>query len=349
MKTLVVAPNWIGDALMAQPLLSLLKTADPGETIVALAPRWVAPVLAAMPEVDDVIGTNLAHGKLQWRERRAFARTLADRGFDRAFVLPNSAKSALIPWLARIPQRIGYVGEWRRGLVNRRLPKPASELPMVARYAALAGLVGLSVPATLPNPHLVVADADVTAVRARFGFAAGDELVALCPGAEYGPAKRWPADHFAALAKRMLDDSPRARVLLMGGAGDRAIVDEIAAGAGAPDRVHRLAGQTSLTEAIALIAASSNVVSNDSGLMHVAAALGRPQVAIFGSSDPRHTPPLSTRARVLWLHLDCSPCFQRICPLGHLNCLKQISADQVFDSLQNDHPLAAEQPVAWSS
>jgi heptosyltransferase-2 len=173
--------------------------------------------------------------------------------------------------------------------------------------------------------------------------------VALCPGAEYGPAKRWPAAHFAALARRILDASPRAHVLLMGGPGDRAIVEEIAAGVDATDRIHRLAGETSLDEAIALIAASSNVVSNDSGLMHVAAALGRPQVAIFGSSDPRHTPPLSARAHVLWLHLDCSPCFQRTCPLGHLNCLRQIDADQVFDSLQNDRPLVAQQPVAWSS
>ena len=349
MKTLVVAPNWIGDALMAQPLLSLLKAADPAGTIVALAPSWVAPVLVAMPEVGEVIGTSLAHGRLQWGERRAFARTLAERGFDRAFVLPNSAKSALIPWLARIPERIGYVGEWRRGLVNRRLPKPSSAQPMAARYAALAALVGLPVPATLPNPHLVVTDADVAAARARFGFAAEDVLVALCPGAEFGPAKRWPAHHFAALAKRVLDDSPRTRVLLMGGPGDRAIVDEIAAGAGPSDRIHRLAGETSLSEAIALIAASSNVVSNDSGLMHVAAALGRPQVAIFGSSDPRHTPPLSAHAQVLWLHLDCSPCFQRTCPLGHLNCLEQIVADRVFDVLQNERPLPAEQPVAWSS
>jgi heptosyltransferase II len=335
MKTLVVAPNWIGDALMAQPLLSLVKATDPGGAIVALAPRWVAPVLAAMPEVDEVIGTNLAHGRLQWGERSAFARTLGERGFDRAFVLPNSAKSALIPWLARIPRRIGYVGEWRRGLVNARLPKPPPDRPMVARYAALAGLAGIPVPETLPNPHLVADDAAIVAVRAKFGFAPDDELVALCPGAEYGPAKRWPADHFAALARRVLDGSPRTHVVLLGGPGDRVIADEIANGAGSPVRVHQLAGSTTLDEAIALIAASANVVSNDSGLMHVAAALGRPQVAIFGSSDPRHTPPLSANAQVLWLHLDCSPCFQRTCPLGHLNCLKQIDAERVFDSLQN--------------
>ncbi len=342
MRTLVVAPNWIGDALMAQPLLTLLKRADPDGAIVCLAPRWVAPVLDAMPEVDRTIATDLAHGALQWRARRSCARSLRAESFDRAFVLPNSFKSALIPWLARIPERIGYRGEARYGLVNRRANGPSPALAMRARYAALAAVVGIDVVEPLPMPRLEVDAAEMDAARTRFGLGADTELIALCPGAEYGPAKRWPAAHFATLATDLLAARPAARVMLLGGPGDRDIAGTIVATVtGSPtasDRLHDLTGRTGLDEAIALIAASASVVSNDSGLMHVAAALSRPQVAVFGSSDPRHTPPLSSRATTLWLHLDCSPCFERTCPLGHLGCLVGIAPRQVFDSMQNTSP-----------
>ena len=339
MKTLVVAPNWIGDALMAQPLLTLLKRADPAQRIVCVAPRWVAPVLEAMPEVDRVISTDLAHGALQWKARRDFAHAVASQRFDRVFVLPNSFKSALIPWLARIPERIGYRGEARYLVLNRRATGPDLALSMSERYAALAGMAGIPVTTPLPLPRLVVADAAVATVRARFGFAADTPLVSLCPGAEFGPAKRWPAAHFAALATRVLAERADAHVLLLGGKGDREIAAAIVDGAtGADARIHNLCGETGLDEAIALIATSASVVSNDSGLMHVAAALSRPQVAVFGSSDPRHTPPLSPIAKTLWLHLDCSPCFQRTCPLGHLDCLVGIAPQQVFDSMQNTSP-----------
>ncbi|MEO8936283.1 MAG: lipopolysaccharide heptosyltransferase II [Burkholderiaceae bacterium] len=339
MKTLVVAPNWIGDALMAQPLLTLLKRADQAQHIVCLAPRWVAPVLDAMPEVDHVIATDLAHGALQWKSRRAFAHAVASQSFDRAFILPNSFKSALIPWLAGIPQRIGYRGEARYVLINRRAAGPVLTLSMSERYAALAGMVGVDVVGPLPLPRLVV-DADrVAQARIRFDLGEDTELIALCPGAEYGPAKRWPAGHFAALATQVLAERPQAHVLLLGGNGDRDISAEIVAGIPSNrERLHDLCGSTDLAEAIALIAAAHSVVSNDSGLMHVAAALQRPQVALFGSSDPRHTPPLSPKATTLWLHLDCSPCFERTCPLGHLNCLVGIAPQQVFDSMQNTSP-----------
>ncbi len=358
MKTLVVAPNWIGDALMAQPLLTLLKRDDPAQCMVALAPRWVAPALAAMPEVDDVIATDLAHGALQWSARRALAKDIAAQEFDRVFILPNSFKSALIPWLAHIPERIGYRGEARYALVNRRAAGPDASHAMSARYAALAGRVGVASPMQLPTPRLVVDEAAIAATRARFGLDRANEMIALCPGAEYGPAKRWPAQHFASLARSLLAQRHDAHVLLLGGKGDRAIADDIVAmviggnasastserassSASSPlsSRLHNLAGATDLGEAIALIASSAEVVSNDSGLMHVAAALSRPQVAIFGSSDPRHTPPLSPAAKTLWLHLDCSPCLERTCPLGHLNCLVEITPRRVLDSMQNGAPL----------
>jgi heptosyltransferase II len=307
-RTLVVAPNWIGDALMAQPLLSRLK--DAGAKIEVLAPEWVAAVLRRMPEVDHVIAMPYRHGALQLGERWRLSRALAARGYDRAIVLPNSWKSALIPFLAGIPRRAGYVGELRYGLLNSTLPN--SKSPMPQHYARLAGaLTGV-----LPAPRLVVSAEEIAEAQERFGIAG--PYAVLCPGAEYGPAKRWP--YFRELAERMSMPS-----VVLGSASDR----EAAAGIGGKD----LVGRTTLDEAIRLIAGAALVVSNDSGLMHVAAALGRPQVALFGSSSPEHTPPASANARVLWLRLECSPCFARECPLGHFRCMKEISVDHVLKVL----------------
>ncbi len=338
-KTLVIAPNWIGDALMAQPLLTLLKRQQPKQNITVLAPSWVAPVLAAMPEVDAVRPTALAHGSLQWHDRRTFARQLRAEQFDRAYVLPNSFKAALIPWLAGIPQRIGYVGEMRYGLLNQRLPNPPAELAMVRRYAALAQTRPM--PDELSVPRLQVAPESSALALKQFGLSAVRPLIALCPGAEFGPAKRWPAAHFAELAIQILQRDATAQIILLGGPGDHAIAEEIRTTAAASDcsSITNLAGKTQLSEALALIAVCDHVVSNDSGLMHVAAALQRPQTALFGSSDPRHTPPLSSRARIIWLHLSCSPCFQRICPLGHLNCLNGIEPRAVMEKLLTAPPL----------
>ncbi len=336
MKTLIIAPNWIGDALMAQVLLTLLKRAQPDQHIAALAPSWVAPVLEAMPEVDKVLATKLAHGTLQARDRMQFAKNLRSEKYDRCFVLPNSFKSALIPWLARIPQRNGYLGEARYGVLNRRLPNPEKSVPMLRRYAALASLVDIAVPDQLPKPRLHIEASVIDSTRKKFELVIEHPVIALCPGAEFGPAKRWPAKHFAALASQILEQHSNAQIILLGGPGDQMIAEEIRLASNSK-RVRNLAGHTNLAEALALIAASSHVVSNDSGLMHVAAALQRPQIALFGSSDPRHTPPLSDKASILWLHLDCSPCFQRTCPLGHLNCLNQIEPKQVMDELQIKH------------
>jgi len=333
MRTLLIAPNWIGDALMAQPLLALLREHTPGQHITAIAPSWVAPVLQAMPEVDEVIATSLAHGKLQWRARLTLARTLREQSFDRAFVLPNSLKSALIPLLAGIPIRIGYLGEKRFGLLNRRLAIPDPAMPMVRRYATLASLAGIELPATLAEPRLHVTPADLSRTRLEFGLESAETLYAFCPGAEFGPAKRWPAGHFARLADLLLQEHPHARILLLGGPGDVAIATEIRTRALHPGRIVLLAGNTSLPQALALIAGADAVVSNDSGLMHVAAALQRPQVALFGSSDPRHTPPLSAKAQILWLQLECSPCFARTCPLGHLRCLNELEPARVATAL----------------
>ena len=331
-RALVIAPQWIGDAVMAEPLLATLS--ERGEAVTAAALPWVAPVFAAMPAVAATIELPFAHRRLDWGARRRVAASLEDR-FDVAYVLPNSIKAALVPWLARIPRRIGYRGEGRGPLLTERLANPKGRPPMVPFYGALAG-AGFD---AARRPRLQLARERIASAAAAHALPPGGYW-AFAPGAEYGPAKRWPAAHYAALA-RDLHARDGAPVILLGSAGEAALCDEIAAQSGAASRV--LAGKTSLADAIALIAGSRGLASNDSGLMHVAAAFALPQVAVFGSTSPLHTPPLNDRARVLWLKdelgLDCMPCFDRTCRFGHTRCLVDVPPARVLAALD-----AAERP-----
>ena len=332
-RTLVISPNWIGDAVMAQPLLRRLKERFPERAIDVVAPTWVAPVWRAMVEVDTVIESPFKHGSLQWKERKAFARMLKARGYLDSYVLPNTLKFALIPWLAGIPRRVGYKGEMRYGLVNvMHHDDKAAPRPMAQFYQALADapVRQLARPERLPEPSMTVGEGEAQAAIARLQLPSG-VYVAFAPGAEFGPAKRWPANYFAELAQTIIANRPDAQILLLGSPKDRAVCEEIVALA---PQAHNLAGSTSLSEAIALISHCAAVVTNDSGLMHIGAALGRPVVAIYGPTDPRHTPPLSSLAKILWLHIECSPCQQRECPLGHQNCMKQILPEAVWQPLQ---------------
>lgn len=325
-SALVVAPSWIGDLVAAQPLLRRLHEKHPGLAIDLLAPAWVGALASRIAEVRDVIDNPLRHGELNLAARWRLARRLAARHYDAAIVLPNSWKSALIPALAGIALRIGYTGEARYGLINRRHTLDANANPRIAeRYAQLAEAPGTPLPRPLPQPRLVSDAARSAATAARFGLGADAAPVALCPGAEYGPAKRWPIDHWAELAQRLA--SRGHAIWLIGSDKDAAAGEEIARAAVAGCR--NLCGRTTLDEAIDLIGAAHFVVTNDSGLMHVAAALDRPMIALFGSSSPRFTPPLSRNADVIWLELECSPCFERVCPLGHFDCMRGIDARQV--------------------
>ena len=312
---------------MTEPLLRRLHAR--GEKLTVGALPWVAPVYRAMPQVSEVIEFPFQHGGLQFKARRSIARQVAGR-FDIAYVLPNSLKSALLPFLAAIPKRVGYLGEARVGLLTHRLGNPKNKPPMVAFYSALSGdRDGLE----NDRPQLRLSAQQVMAAQQAQGLEPGGFFV-FAPGAEFGPAKRWPAPHFADLARLL--DRP---VVLLGSAKERTLCGEIKAAA--PGKCINLAGETSLAQAFALIAGARAVISNDSGLMHVAAAFGVPQVALFGSSSPLHTPPLNELARVLWLKtdpayqppLDCSPCFQRECPLGHTRCLNDLAPQQVLATL----------------
>ncbi|TMH31701.1 MAG: lipopolysaccharide heptosyltransferase II, partial [Betaproteobacteria bacterium] len=273
--------------------------------------EWVAPVARRMPEVDEVITTPFRHGALSLRRRWQLGRALKERRYRQAIVLPNSWKAALVPFFADIPVRSGYVGESRYGLLN--LLYRRGDRAMREHYARLSEAPDTEPLAPLPQPRLRVHPAQAAATRARFGLESG--YAVLCPGAEYGPAKRWP--YFAELAARL-----KQPVVLLGSQNDVPATEGIGG--------RNLAGRTTLDEAIDIIALAELVVSNDSGLMHVAAALGRPLVALFGSSSPEKTPPQPGRSRVLWLKPECSPCYQRECPLGHFRCMRELTVDTVL-------------------
>jgi heptosyltransferase-2 len=327
-KILVVAPSWVGDALLSQPLLTLVKRREPDASIDVLGPAWALPIYRRMPEVAGTLPSPFGHGELRLRERRRLGVELRAAGYGQAYVLPNSFKSALVPAFARIPRRTGFVGEMRQWLLTdaRRLDEKALPL-MVERFASLALEKGGPLPRPLPAPALEVAPGEHAATVQRLGLSRAGPLACLCPGAEYGPAKRWPPGHFGALAAKLAASGHT--VWVIGSAKEEAIGREVAEASGGA--AVNLCGRTSLDDAVVLLSGADIVVSNDSGLMHVAAALGRPLVALYGSSSPGFTPPLSPAARIVTLGLECSPCFARVCPLGHFNCMMRLDPDRVLN------------------
>lgn len=328
-RALIVAPAWIGDAILSQPLLSRLRQKEPDLQLDILAPAWVAPVYARMPETGEILHNPFAHGQLALTERWRLAKQLAHHHYERAYLLPNSFKSALIPFFAGIPERIGFTGESRYGLVNRRHHLDKAALPlMVERFAQLAEPPGTPPSRPIPYPRLLSSPEQQSATLAALGLENEPRPIVFCPGAEYGAAKRWPAGHYAALARALAERGHA--IWLLGSAKDALTGDAIQELA--PGTCRNLCGNTSLEQAIDLIASAELTVCNDSGLMHVAAALGKPLVALFGSSSPGFTPPLSDHAHILSLQLECSPCFRRDCPQGHLDCLNRLEPDQVLAS-----------------
>ncbi len=327
---LVVGPSWVGDMVMAQSLFRWLKQRAPDRPIDVLAPGWSLPIVARMPEVRAGVEMPLGHGAVGIGVRRSLGVSLRDRGYGRAIVLPRSLKAALVPWFARIPRRTGYRGEFRYGLINDMRAFDKSVLDQtVKRFVMLGVERGEALP---PPPHpLLTVDANAQRKAIERLVPTHDRpVVGLLCGAEYGPAKAWPQEHFATAARELFERG--FDVWLLGGPGDRDAAHNIVAQSGVT--AHNLCGQTSLSEAIDLLAACHAVVSNDSGLMHVAAAVGTSVVAVYGSSSPSFTPPLTARSEIHYLDLECSPCFERTCPLGHLRCLKDLTPAQVIASIR---------------
>lgn len=316
--------------VMAQSLFISLKQQQPNCQIDVLAPAWSLPLIQRMPEVRQAIAMPLGHGQFGLLARFKLGRELKPQAYDQAIVLPNSWKSALVPFFAGIPQRTGYVGELRWGLLNdvRHLDKQRLSMT-VQRFVALA-LAEEQLP-VCAFPQLLISQEQQAAVVAKFQLNRQSAVLALCPGAEYGPAKRWPIEHFAALARQKLAQG--WQVWLLGSEKDRQVAEQI--NQLTEQRCQNFAGNTSLAEAVDLLSLADQVVSNDSGLMHVAAALDKPVVALYGSSDPLFTPPLHAAAKLISLNLACSPCFKRECPLGHTECLSGISPASVLAALDS--------------
>ena len=338
MPTLVVGPNWVGDMIMAHGLISFLKSKRPDDSIHMLAPSWSLDVARRMPEIDQVIELPFDHGELKLKERWSFARKLRFSRYHRAFVLPNSLKSALIPAMAGIPRRIGWRGEYRyKLLTDLRILHEARFPRMIDRYMALGFPANLALsanqlPEAPPLPRLAMDEESQSRLVTTYNLDVG-RLVALCPGAEFGPAKQWPLDRFTDLADRLVDLG--YQVIFLGSANDaddvKLVIEQIPEAK--RDQLVNLTGLTSIPEAIDLIGLTQAVVTHDSGLMHVAAATGRPLVALFGPSSPQHTPPLSETALTLTHPVPCHPCFERECPLKHQACLSEISVDTVLEAL----------------
>lgn len=322
-KILIIGPSWVGDMVMAQVLFKLLKLMNNTVQIDVLAPEWSLPVLQRMPEVSQAICLPIKHGQLALRQRYAIAKQLQTQKYTQAIILPNSWKSALIPWLARIPLRTGWLGECRWGLLNDVRYLNKQNLPkLVQRYAALGIAANAALPETLPVPKLV--SAQNSAQQAK-------PVLALCPGAAYGPAKRWLPEYFVTVAKEKL--AAGWQIWLFGSEQDSSVIEDIRCQI--PAETTSFAGKINLLETIDLLSQVSAVVTNDSGLLHIAASLDKPLVAIYGSTSPEYTPPLGAKSKILKQKLACSPCFKRECRFGHLNCMRLIKPELVLASLSS--------------
>lgn len=341
-RVLVIGPSWVGDMVMAQSLFIELRHRHPDVLIDVMAPAWSRPLLARMPQVYQALELPLAHGELGLSKRWQLGRTVRKQHYDQAIVLPNSFKSALIPRFAGIPRRTGWRGEMRSVLLNDCRVLDKNKLPlMVERFVALALPPDAALPDPLPVPQLRADHTQAQRTGSRFGLQTVKRTLILCPGAEFGSAKQWPAEHYAAVATAKIADG--WQVVLLGSARDQATAALIRQQVNAEDCLN-LAGQTTLDEAIDLLSLADAVVSNDSGLMHIAAALHRPLVALYGSTSPDFTPPLSDRVELLFNHLECRPCFKRECPLTHKRCLTELAPQRVLDALDKlQQPLLAQE------
>lgn len=334
MRYLIVGPSWIGDMVMAQALFKSLLESDLAAEISVLAPAATHALLFRMPEVKSALLSPIAHGKLDLKAHREVGASLIGQ-FDKAIILPGSLKSALIPWFAKVPVRVGWKGEYRYGLLNdiRRLDKTIIPL-MVEQFVSLNAKKENPYCHDYVAPSLAVDETNKQKILNQLSLNPEQRpVLALCPGAAFGPAKQWPAHHYASLAKLRIQQG--WQVWIFGGPNDQGVADEIYGQLNSVDQSHcfNLAGKTKLLDMIDLMSCAHGVVSNDSGPMHIAAALKLKVVVVYGSTSPQFTPPLTDTAEIASLNLSCSPCFKRECPLNHLNCLNDLSPLTVNDSL----------------
>jgi heptosyltransferase II len=290
------------------------------EPVAILAPPWSAAVAARMEGVARVHELHVPHGKLGLSARWQLGKALREYQYQQAIIIPRSLKAALVPFFAKIPVRRGFLGEWRKGLINVVVPVTADLDQTVKKILAVGG----QDPREILPPKLSVDAANQQRWQQQLSLLTPEKTLALVPGAEYGPAKQWPIGYFAKLAAKATQAG--WQVLALGSEKDRKLADKI------PDAIN-LCGKTTVPDVIDILGLCSKVVCNDSGLMHVAAAVGAEIHAVYGSSSPDYTPPLTEKAVVHCLQLSCSPCFKRECPLGHTRCLVDILPERVIDGV----------------
>lgn len=337
MKILIIGPSWVGDMVMSQSLYITLKHHYPNAELDVIAPSWCKPILERMQEVNRAIEIQIGHGEFNLLGRRALGKQLKNHGYTHAFVLPNSAKSALIPIFAQIPIRTGWKGEFRYGLLNDLRANKKDFQYMVERYVALAyskkEMTGKATLANCPTPSLKVDLTNQFQLIQDLKLSSDKPVIGLCPGAEFGPAKCWPASHYAKATEALIQRG--YQVWLFGSDKDLATSTEIQNKLTPESQkdCHILAGKTRLIDAVDLIAYCETIITNDSGLMHIAAAVGCNIVAVYGSTSPHYTPPLTEKVEIVKNNLDCQPCFKRQCPLGHLDCLTKLDSEKVIEAV----------------
>jgi len=338
MKILIIGPSWVGDMVMSQSLYITLKKQHPEAIIDVLAPTWCKPILARMPQVNEAIEMPIGHKSFNLKERWRIGRRLKQSQYTHAYIQPNSAKSALIPFFAGIKNRIGWKGEMRYGLLTDLRPDKKIFQYWVERHVALAydkdamqEKVSLE---NCPTPRLTIDVHHQQQLMLKLGLSEQRPIIGMCPGAEFGPSKRWPEQYYAQVAQYLIDHGKQ--VWLFGSKKDNATTSKITHSLTAEQQkhCHNLAGKTQLVEVVDLLAACDSVICNDSGLMHVSCAVGCHVIAIYGSTSPEYTPPMTDKAQIASIDLSCRPCFKRECPLGHLNCLKQLSPKMIIDLLK---------------
>jgi len=328
-RILVRSTNWVGDAILTTPAIRAVRKNFPDAEVSILAKPWVAPVFYNNPDIDHILVYDSEGRHKGWSGKVRLARSLRERRFDLAILLQNAFEAALLAYLAGIPCRLGYKTDGRHLLLTHgvHLEPRLKEVHEIEYYLGI--LEGSGLRSDGRDLILQVSEKErheAEAFLSEYQISGGQPLAGVSPGATYGPAKRWLPERFAALCDR-LQESSGARIVILGGPGDAAVGDQVSRFMKIPPI--NLCGKTTLRQAVSVIDRCHLFITNDSGLMHVAAALDIPLVAIFGSTNPNTTGPSSSKSRIVRVPMDCSPCLKTTCPEDH-RCMEEISVDQVY-------------------
>ncbi|MBH44517.1 MAG: lipopolysaccharide heptosyltransferase II [Gammaproteobacteria bacterium] len=323
---LIVAPAWIGDFIISQAVYKQLKNLNESCEIDLIIKGDLIPLAKMMPEIKNIYELTIPHGVLGLKKRIKLSQKLSNHKYNECFVLQNSFKSALIPWFLKIPIRVGYSTELRFLLLNRHYKLVKHQLSMVNRYLKL---LDSQYSYNLKPQITIDSDCRIKTIK-KFNLDNNKKNLFFCPDAEFGPAKRWPIEKWIELIAHLSINYP---IYIVG--KDPEMLKSFSSAFANHKNVHNLINRTSLQEVVNLLSCAAVVVSNDSGLMHIAASVNAKIISLFGSSSPDYTAPLidDGDSKVIYKELSCSPCFERECPLKHLNCLNSITSENVIHEI----------------